>query len=339
MSEGPLRVLDRLPEGILEAPAGEMEALLGGPTLLLLEGERPAPLLVSTLLHGNEITGLEALQRVLREHFRDGAPRLPRTLAWFIGNVRAARSGVRRLPEQRDFNRVWPGTSAPDSAETRMAAEVVARMRSLGCFASIDIHNNTGVNPHYACVNVLAGPYLQLAALFSRTVVYFTRPRGVQSMAMARVAPAVTVECGQSGSPGAAEHAADFIRSALHLSRLPEAIPRDISVFHTVGAMRVPPEVSFGFGESDADLRFPEHLERMNFQELPSGTCLAHVRAGSSGYLSVEDNAGREAAAEFFYRDGDALRLRLPAMPAMLTCDRTAIRQDVLGYLMERYAL
>ena len=59
---------------------------------------------------------------------------------------------------------------------------VVDIMRERGVFASIDLHNNTGSNPHYACVNRLDNRYLHLATLFARTVVYFLRPTGVQSV-------------------------------------------------------------------------------------------------------------------------------------------------------------
>ena len=57
-----------------------------------------------------------------------------------------------------------------------MMRDVVAQMRLRRVFASIDIHNNTGSTQHYACVNRLDPPFLHLATLFSRTVVYFRRP-------------------------------------------------------------------------------------------------------------------------------------------------------------------
>jgi hypothetical protein len=34
---------------------------------------------------------------------------LPRSLSLFVGNTAAAEQGVRHLPEQPDYNRVWPG--------------------------------------------------------------------------------------------------------------------------------------------------------------------------------------------------------------------------------------
>ena len=199
-----LNVYNEVPEGFCFAKAVDLEALLGGPSLIEIKGRREPPLFVSILLHGNETTGLDAIQLILNKYRQR---ELPRGILLFVGNVAAARLGVRKLPGHPDMNRIWPGTELPDSAEQHLAAEVVARARAHGCFATIDIHNNTGLNPHYGCVNKLDSPYLQLASLFSRTVVYFTRPHGVLSLAMAQLCPATTIECGQAGSTGAAEHA------------------------------------------------------------------------------------------------------------------------------------
>jgi hypothetical protein len=79
-----------------------------------------------------------------------------------------------------------------------MLRHVVEIVRHETPFASIDIHNNTGNNPHYACVNSFDEAHLHLARLFGRTVVYFEQPVGVQSAALAKICPAVTVECGRA---------------------------------------------------------------------------------------------------------------------------------------------
>lgn len=329
-----LNIYNELPEGLRFAKATDLEDLLGGPSLIEISGRREPPLFVSILLHGNETTGLDAIQLILNKYRQRP---LPRGILLFIGNVAAARQGVRKLTGSPDFNRVWPGTHLPDSPEKRLAAEVVARARSRGCFAAIDIHNNTGRNPHYGCVNRLEGPYLQLASLFSRKIVYFSRPQGVLSLAMARLCPATTVECGQAGSPGAAEHAAELVDAAVHLNELPAHRPEDIEVYHTVAAVRIPSHHSFGFGDRrGVELRLVEDLELYNFRELPPGTLFARSDPGCGAFFSVEDNDGREAAADFFVRDGEAIRLRRRAMPAMLAVNESAIRQDVLCYMMER---
>jgi hypothetical protein len=128
---------------------------------------------VSALLHGDESTGLVAIQRSLRA-------RGPRCRA--LSRSSSGTVGARRAPPQQpDFNRVWPGCEASDGEEVLLMREVVAAMRRRGVFASVDLHNNSGLNPHYACVNRLDAAFLQLATLFSRTVVHFVEPRGVQS--------------------------------------------------------------------------------------------------------------------------------------------------------------
>lgn len=338
-----LDVLDGIPAGLLDLAAGELHRALRGPTLIHLPGRREEPLFVSVLLHGNEHTGWDAVRALLRGGERH-AP-LPRALSLLIGNVQAARENRRFLPGQPDFNRVWK--ALPGARETEahaMAREVLAIMRRRGVFASVDIHNNTGVNPHYACIRRLDHRYLQLAALFGRTVVYFRKPEGVQTQAFSALCPAVTVECGQSGQAHGVEHALDFLHACLRLSELPDhpVSPHDIDLFHTVAVVKVPAGVSLAVGEGEeADLCLPEDLDHLNFCELPTMTLLGRVGgngARRSPVLDVRDERGRESFERFFtVQDGEILTA-VPLMLSMLTVDIRAIRQDCLCYVMERSA-
>jgi len=324
-----------LPKGLLDLPASRLWEVLPGPTLIHLPGRHTPPLFVSVLLHGNEDTGWLAAQSVLRKY---ESAELPRSLSLFIGNVKAARSGLRRLDGQPDFNRVWPGSEEAYPTELAMMQQTVDTMRARGVFASIDIHNNTGLNPHYACVNRLDQTFLHLATLFSRIVVYFIRPHGVQSAAFAELCPAVTVECGKAGTQGSVDHAAAFIEACLHLSQFPEhsIAPHDVEIFHTVATVKVPEDVGFGFGTPDADIDFVPELDHLNFRELERGSCLGRVRHGSAAKLLVQDENGEDISDSMFdYRQGE-ITLQQPLMPAMLTRDERVIRQDCLCYLMER---
>ncbi len=334
-----LQELEQLPPGILDLEAHQLLAALGGPALIHLPGRRQPALMVSVLLHGNETVGWEALRVVLRQ-YRERE--LPRALSLFIGNVAAAARRVRRLHGQPDYNRVWPGCETDeDTPEHALMARVVERMAARGVFASVDIHNNTGINPHYACVNRIDHRFLHLATLFSRTVVYFLRPRGVQSMALAPHCPAVTLECGKVGQSHGVEHARDYLVACLHLAEhsIQPVAEHDIDLFHTVAQVKVRPEVDFGFGAQPYDLRFGGDLDRMNFRELPRGTTLGWLRAEQpEGVgLEVKDENGCDVTDRFFVREDGELRVRVPVMPSMLTTDVSVIRQDCLCYLMERY--
>jgi succinylglutamate desuccinylase len=336
-----LQELDHLPEGLLEAESHELDRLLGAPTLIHLRGAREPALFVSVLMHGNETVGWEAIRAVLRDRLeRFGELRLPRALSLFIGNVSAAASGVRHLPGQPDYNRVWPGTDRAHTPEHDLMADVVRIMAERGLFASLDLHNNTGSNPHYACVNRLDNRFLNLANLFGRIVVYFTRPTGVQSLAMAELCPSVTVECGRVGEQQGIEHARSFIEAALHLARIsPHPVAsQDIDLFHTVAQVKVREDVGFGFAPEEADLQLNPTIEHLNFCELPRGMAFARIKPGLGIGLDVRDEHGRDVGERYFHVEDHELRLRQPVMPSMLTTNQVIIRQDCLCYLMERYS-
>jgi len=335
-----LTVIDALPGAVLTTDARALHDVLPGPTLVHLPGRRPEPLFVSVLLHGNETSGLRAIQQVLAAH---AGRELPRALSIFFANVEAARAGVRRLESQPDYNRVWPGGVLPaDKAQAagvqRMFATVLEAMRTRRVFASIDLHNTTGHNPYYGCVTRLDTPHLQLASLFSRTVVHFRRPEGTQTSAFSDLCPSVACECGQASDAQGAARAAEFVTAVLHLAEIPaHAVrPGDVHLFHTVAVVRLKEGVSFSFDGAQATLRFGADLEWFNFRELEPGTVLAQCAQGAAACLDVRDEADRDVGTQFLVRNADRIELVRSVMPAMLTRDRRAVQQDCLCYFMER---
>jgi hypothetical protein len=106
-----------------------------------------------------------------------------------------------------------------------------------------------------------------------------------------------------------------------------------------VAIVRVPRAYSFGFGDKSVDIRFVDDLDHLNFRELPAGTTLAHIDAVEGLPLEASDEQGNEVAERFFRVEQNLLRTTRSVMPSMLTLDERVIRQDCLGYLMERYPL
>ena len=330
-----LELFDQLPDALMDLPASELWRQLRGPSLFYLRGRQPEPLFVSVLLHGNEDSGWRAIQSVLRQY--RGAI-LPRAMLLFVGNIAAARAGVRTLPGQEDCNRAWPGTPNPDTPLAHLLADVVEFVRREKPFASVDIHNNTGHNPHYACVNSFGEAHLHLARLFSRTVVYFEQPVGVQSAAFAPICPAVTVECGRAGEAASVEHAADFVHAALALRHFPDhRLPdSDLDLMRTFAIIKVPADASFSFDGTDADFRLRSDLDRLNFSELDPGVVFGALGAGGGRRFDIVAAEREGAEGDYFdYRSGE-IRLSRRAVPAMLTLDPNAVRLDCLGYLMHR---
>lgn len=330
-----LQQLDTVPEGLLDCSATTLHEVMPRPTLLHLKGKQNTTLFLSIMLHGNETTGLLAVQNLLSKY---QSRMLPRNVSIFFGNVQAAKNGQRRLDEQADFNRIWPGTEYAPCAETGMAQQIVDIMADRNLFASVDIHNNTGLNPHYACINRLDPAYQQLATLFARFVVYFTRPRGVQSMAFAQLCPAVTLECGRPDQTYGVKHASDFIESCLNLSELPDhpVHPQDIDLFHTVAQVKIRPDIGFSFNQSDVPFQLDNDLEKMNFFEVPAGTALGTVNYNGQLPVEARDENGEDVSERYFELRNSELMFKRPTMPSMMTLNERVIRQDCLCYLMER---
>ncbi len=323
-----------LPDGLLDAKPEELHKILPNPTLLHLPGARERPLFISVLQHGNEPTGFLALQALLQKY---QSHNLPRSISIFFGNTLAASQSQRHLTNQPDFNRIWPGTELPPTPESHIAQEIVAIMKQKQTFASIDIHNNTGLNPHYACVNKLDNCFLQLASFFSRLIVYFTRPKGVQSDAFAKFCPAVTLECGKPGQKYGVEHAFDFLDTILHLEELSNnpVNLKNIDLFHTVARVKIKDNIDFSF-QNQASLMLNTDLEWMNFTEIPAGTTLGKIKQQTPLPLTAINEHGEDVSTDFFSINNLELQINRQTMPSMLTLDEQVIRQDCLCYLMER---
>jgi succinylglutamate desuccinylase len=330
-----LERFDQFPDALIDLPASGLWQHLRGPSLFYLRGRQTRPLFVSVLLHGNEDTGWCAIQSLLRQH--RGAI-LPRSMLLFVGNIAAAKANVRTLPLQEDYNRAWPGTPNPDTPLARLLVDVVEIVRRETPFASIDVHNNSGYNPHYACVNSFGEEHLHLARLFSRTIIYFEQPVGVQSAAFAPICPAVTLECGRAGEEASVEHVAEFIGAALAMQRFPDhRLPdSDLDLMQTFAIIRVPTDASFSYDGTDADFRLRPDLDRLNFSELDPGVVFGTLGGGGRRRLDIVVAEDDGTGGDYFDYSRGEIRLSQSAIPAMLTLDPDAVRLDCLGYLMHR---
>ena len=63
-----LKEMNHIPDAFLDAKAEDLHDILQAATLFHLEGTNPQPLFICTLLHGDETTGLYAMQRLLKKY-------------------------------------------------------------------------------------------------------------------------------------------------------------------------------------------------------------------------------------------------------------------------------
>jgi len=325
--------LHGLPDGFFDISSANIRSLFPNPTLIHLDGKDPNFLFISILLHGNEYTGLKVMQKILAEQAQD----LPRSILMFIGNVRATEANRRYLPDQVDYNRCWPGTELEASATSQMMQRVVEIAHGLPLFAAIDIHNNTGKNPHYACITDPNMQNQNLAARFNRVGMVFNH-RGVSTMAFDGICPAITLECGLPGDPQGIEHACRFVEGMLTLDELPQSQPTRHAL-HLVEShltLNIPEDVSFAFDPvADVDLRFEHDFEDRNFTLFDPHQVFGYTRVERP--LSITDTDGHDVTDEILRVEEGKIYLNNTLMPAMITRDRLVIRQDCLCHLLQDY--
>ena len=326
-----LNVIHEFPEELLHVDVKDVHNVLGGPTLIHLKGKRDEALFVSTLLHANEITSFLVLQKLINEL---KGKELYRDLIIFIGNTYAAAEGMRHLPGQADFNRIWEPVDTP---EKKMAMDVMTYAKEQNLFASIDIHNNSGKNPFYACINVVDPKFLDLAANFGDHIVYFTKPHNVQSMAFSKICPSTTIEAGLPGDPRGIQQAFEFVLKVFNSATIPKGTRQDSGdLYHTIARIKVSEKARVDFDDnknSDSDFSFVSNIDSRNFQIIPKGS---HMGYGKDiRLLRVVDNMGVDITDDFIELKGDEVLTKRLFIPSMFTKDTYIMKEDCLGYIME----
>lgn len=333
---------DGLPDDLLDADDREILRALGQPTLIRVPGTgQQPPRAISAMLHGDEITGLQAALKILRRRHT-----YPFELYVLLGNVPAALAGDgfahRYLDDQEDFNRVW-GVDGADTPLRAAASEILDRLRTVGLESLVDVHNNTGDNPFYAILTRDRPEVVNLATLFTTTLLRWDFRANTLMEALEEDCAAIAVECGLPGRPESLAFAVDALRRYLGEPPLvTDRIVRDHDLLGRLRKVVVVPGTRFRFGGSpggEVDLALDAEADVHNFVEMPAGHRLGrvHVEDGRTPAMPLRatDTRGRDVTAEHFCIEGDALVTRTATTPVMMTRTVEAARKDCLFYLAD----
>jgi hypothetical protein len=328
-----LRVLDApRADDLGDAPEAWL-ARLGGPALLRLPGrDRTRTRALTTLLHGNEPSGLRALHRWLR------ARRTPAVDGVvFVGAVAAALAppgfAHRMLPGRPDLNRCFAPSA--DGPEGELARELVGALRAARPEALLDVHNNTGHNPAYAVATRVDRARLALTGLFAERFVHSDLRLGTLTEATEDLCPGIAAECGRAGDPAADEVAFGLIDRFLGAEHLPERPERPLVVLHQPVRIRLAPGARVAFAEgpvAGADLTVAGDVDRHNFETLAAGTPVGWVRDADGWPLEAHGADGAEVSRELFTLRDLRLETRRELVPMMMTTDAVVAAADCLFY-------
>ena len=105
------------------------------------------------------------------------------------------------LDGQPDFNRIWEGGNSP---YTTWADDVISYVEEKHPWFALDIHNNTGPNPHHSIVASIDLTTMSAARLFSRTAIFAQQPQGVLTRRTSAFCTSITIEAGLPQDPASA---------------------------------------------------------------------------------------------------------------------------------------
>ncbi len=332
-------VLNQLPDGFFSAHPTELINIFDGPTLVHLDYGREQTIFISVMLHGNEHSGFYAVKKYL-EQLRERDEKPNRNISLLIGNVQAAAQNARFLDGQKDLNRIW---SNGESQEELWAQKVYAEMQTKNLFVTLDLHNNTGKNPHYCAVTNLDSSTLQLASLFDGNVLYFSDPKEVFSNYFSTLCPCLTVEAGQSGDPEGIEKTVSLINRVQETNKLDDIgdilrIFHEKKIFESFGKIKIPRESSISFCDEKADFNFLPEIENLNFNSISPGYVFGRAN-NIKQHLLVFDSNNNSISGSYFKYVGNEIISIEEFYPAMITTNAKIVHQDCLCYLLREIDL
>lgn len=330
-----------LPKEFFHVSPQNIETWLEGPTVFKIRGrdQKLPPLLISTLLHGNETTGFFALQKFLK-YYWDNEIALPRNLILFIGNPRASAKSSRHLSTQPDYNRIWceKAQKMDPTEETIMAQEMMKYFIEEKPYACVDIHNNTGKNPFYCVVSKLDASFKKLAYFFGESIILITEPKGAFSVAMSDYCPALALECGRSGEDSGIQKVHEYLKALIEIKDLQQLEVEEQTVYRSIARIKIRKDTVIDFnGVHDPEVHysFIKEIEDFNFHHVKPGTVLGYAHNPDIVPM-VLNNENEEVGPEFFENKDHQLRFTKEIIPSMLSRNIQVVLDDCLGYLMEK---
>ena len=307
---------------------------LGGPIFLWLPGlDDTRTRAVSTLLHGNEPSGVRALHRWIREGHQ---PQV--NVLCFIGSIDAALTeplfSHRCAPEGEDLNRCF--RSPFEGKEGSIAQAMLHELQQAQPEALIDLHNTSGRSPAYGVSTLNREIQETLTGLFCDHLIVTDLRLGTLMEATEYDWPTVTIEAGGATDPQADELAyCGFTRYAL--TKDFSDFPSSVTVVHHPIRVELHKDATVAYGDApvpDVDLTFPSDVDRLNFGLWSQKKTLGWVGARGLDVLWAKNAMGQNLSSAIFSVQNGELRLTHPSRLMMVTTNPEIAKSDCLFYIL-----
>ncbi len=314
----------------------EFLSKLGGPTLLYLPGRDHSRIrAVSTLLHGNEPSGVRAIHHWIRSGEKPVVD-----LLCFVGSVKAALAAPkfthRALPWQKDLNRCF--LPPFHGTEGQIAEFLIEKLLEAKPEALIDIHNTSGRGPAYGLSLEEDNTHKALVSLFSDTLVITHLRLGTLMELAENHFPSVTIECGGAKDPDS--HAV-ALKGLERYATTESVLTLDGiwmgEVLNNPARLELCDGAKVAYARNpvpDVALTLPEEVEEYNFGILNPREVLGWLGPLGLKMLCVYDAEGKNVLPEYFTERNGCLFATRPLKLFMVTTNPEIAESDCLCYVV-----
>jgi hypothetical protein len=313
-------------------------SLLDGPAHIRISGRDSTRCrAVTTLLHGNEPSGLVAIFNTIKLGVTPAVD-----MHYFILNVEAAKQPpgffYRMLPGLKDQNRCF-APPFDDSSEDQLALELLQKLVELNPECLIDVHNTSGSSPAFGVTTFMDTKHNALVSLFTQRIVVTDLSLGSLMEISESILPAVTIECGGAADAESSTLATEGLIKYLTLEDVLTERQSDLMLEHFENPVRLElkPGASIAYANHhsiDHGVTLRPDIENHNFGHVGASYHLGYLSGEIGDLLSAKDSKGIERLDEFFCAKNGELFPTKTLKFFMVTTNPEIAKNDCLLYVV-----
>lgn len=323
---------------VLKADHEQFLLSMSGPTVIDISGkDQSRTRVVTTLIHGNEPSGLIAIHRWLVN--LNSTERPITNLRFIICSPEAASSqplfSFRYLEGGKDLNRCFNEKEIGGYfLRANLIKQAILEVQPEAVF---DIHNTSGMGPAFAVATKKSEAALSYTSIFCKSLILSDINLGAL-MEQDFGCQAITIECGGSNDPHSHTVASNGLKNIATLNNISEChFERDVDVFLQPLRLQIKDKVDFTFSQACTDennIKFINDIEQLNFSVAQKGKVIAWLDEHGLNNFHIIDFEGNNVINDYFEQRYDQMVCKIDLNIFMATKVKQIAKTDCVFYLV-----
>lgn len=311
---------------------------ISGPTVIDISGlDQTRTRVITTLIHGNEPSGLMAIHRWITN--LSATQRPVTNLRFIICSPEAAAKSPhfshRFLDDGKDLNRCFSSTQT-DGYYLR-AQYIKDAINEVSPEAVFDIHNTSGIGPAFAVVTEKSELALSYTSLFCHSLILSDIKLGAL-MEQDFDCQVITIECGGANDQQSHEVAYEGICHIAQIENIGQCHHiRDVDVFLKPLRLQLSTDIELNYAKVDEGypgVTLLEDIEQINFSTFRKGHMLGWVDSKGLDNFKVMTPKGNNVTDEYFALRGNQVISKIDLDIFMATRIEKIAKSDCILYLV-----